>query len=47
MVKNLSYVKVNSINPLLFIINKINRYSEEGNGSKFLTLVPTDESKTH
>ena len=27
------------------IINKINGYIEEGNGNKYLTLVPTNESK--
>ena len=30
-VKNLSYIKINSINPLYFIIDKINGYIEESN----------------
>ena len=43
--KGLRYVKINRIHPLYFIINKINRYFEEIIGNKYLTLVPTDESK--
>ena len=37
--------KINSVNPLYLIINEINKYIEEGNGNKYLTLVSTDESK--
>ena len=44
-VKDLSYATINSLNPLYLIINKINRYVEESNGKKYLTQVPTDESK--
>ena len=33
-----------SVNPL-YITNKINGYIEENNWNKYLTLVPTDESK--
>ena len=29
--KDLSYIKINSVNPLYFIINKINGYIEESN----------------
>ena len=33
-VKDTRYIKVNSINPLYIIINKINGYFEEINGNK-------------
>ena len=36
--KNLSYIKLNSLNSL-------NEHTEEGNGNKYLTLGPTDKSK--
>ena len=42
-IKDLNYVKINSVNPLCLIINKVNGYFEEIN--KNLTLVPTNESK--
>ena len=45
MIKDLKYVKINSTNPLYFIINKVNRYFEQINKNKYLTLVPTNESK--
>ena len=38
MVKNLSYVKINSVDPLYFLIDKINRYIKESIGNKYLTL---------
>ena len=38
-------LKLSSVNPLYFIINKMNYYSEESNGCKYLTLASTDESK--
>ena len=43
-IKDVSYVKFNSVNPL-YLINKINGYIEERNGNKHLTSAPTDESK--
>ena len=43
--KILKYVKVNSLNSLYLVINKENRYFKEINKSKYLTLVPTNESK--
>ena len=43
--QNLKYVKINSVNPLYLIFSKVNRYFEEINNSKYLTLVPTNESK--
>ena len=36
-VKNLSHIKINSVNPLYLTTDQI--------GNKYLTLVPTDESK--
>ena len=36
-VKNLSHIKINSVNPLYLTMDQI--------GNKYLTLVPTDESK--
>ena len=42
-VKNLSCVKINSVNPLCLIIDKINGYIEESSGNRYLTLVPINE----
>ena len=44
-IKDLKFVKINSVNPLYLIFNKVNGYFEEINGNKYLTLVPTNESK--
>ena len=44
-VKNLCYVKFNSVNPLYIINDKINGYIVESNGNTYLTSVPTDECK--
>ena len=44
-VKDLRYIKINSVNPLYLVDNKINGYFEKINGNKYLTLVPTDKSK--
>ena len=45
MIKSLSYAKINSVDPLYIVIDKLNGYIEENNKNKYLTLVPTDESK--
>ena len=45
MFKDHDYVKLNSVNPLYLITNKINRYLEKVNGNKYLTVVPNNESK--
>ena len=37
--------KINSFNPLYLFINNVNGYFEEISKSKYLTLVPTNESK--
>ena len=44
-IKNLSYVKINSVNPLYIIIDKIDGYIEESNRNKYLTFVSTDKNK--
>ena len=44
-IKNSKYVKMNSVNPLNLVLNKLNGYFKEIDGSKYLTLVPTNESK--
>ena len=44
-VKNLRYIKINTINPLYLHIDKTNGYIEESNGNENLMLVPTDERK--
>ena len=41
-IKDLKYIKINGVNPLYLIFNKVN---EETNGNKYLRLVPTNESK--
>ena len=44
-IKDSKYVKMNSVNPLYFMFNRMNGYFEKINGNKYLTLVPTNESK--
>ena len=44
-IKNSKYVKVNSANLLYLIMSKVNEYFEEINKNKYLTLVPTNETK--
>ena len=44
-IKYSKYIKINSVNPLYLRLNKMNGYFEEINGNKYLTLVPTNESK--
>ena len=36
---------IHSVNPLYLIFGNVNGYFEEINGKKYLTLVPTNESK--
>ena len=45
MVKNSKYVKIYGLNPLYIIFSKVNEYFDEINENKYLTLVPTNESK--
>ena len=42
---NLSYVRISSVDPLYLIIDKVDRYIEENNENKYLTLVSNDKSK--
>ena len=44
-IKDSKYVKINSVNPLYLIFNKVNGYFQEINGNKYLTLVPVYENK--
>ena len=44
-VNNLRNTKINSVNPLYLIINKLRGCIEESHGNKYLTLVLTDESR--
>ena len=44
-IKDSKYVKIYSVNPLYIIFRNVNGYFEEVNGNKYLTLVPTNESK--
>ena len=44
-IKDSKYVKINSVNLLYLIFRKVNGYFEEIKKSKYLTLVPTNESK--
>ena len=38
-------MKINSLNSLYLIINKVDGYFEEINKNKYLTLAPTNDSK--
>ena len=44
-IKNLKYVKINSVNSLYLIFSKVNGYFEEINKNKYLALFSTNESK--
>ena len=44
-IKDSKYVKNYSVNHLYLIFRYVNGYFEEINGNKYLTLVPTNESK--
>ena len=43
--KNRSYITINSVDPLYFVIIKINMQIEESNGKRPLTPVSTNENK--
>ena len=45
MIKDSKYVKINSVNPLYLIFNKMNGYFAEINENKYLISVPTNEGK--
>ena len=44
-IKDSKFLKINSVNLLYFIFNKVNGYFEKINESKYLMLVPSNESK--
>ena len=44
-IKDSKYVKNFSVNPLHIIFSNVNEHFQEINKSKYLTLVPTNESK--
>ena len=43
--KNAKYEKINSVNPVYLMLNKMNGYFEGINENKYLTLAPTNGSK--
>ena len=43
--KDLKYVKINSVIPLYLIFSKMKGHFEEINENKYLALIPTNESK--
>ena len=45
MIKDLKYVKINSINPYYLIFSKVNGYFEKVNKTKYVMLVITNKSK--
>ena len=44
-IKDSKYIKFDRVNLLYVIFSKVNGYFEENNENKYLTLVPTNESK--
>ena len=44
-IKDLKYLKTNGVNPLCLIFSKVNGYFDEMTKNKYLTLVPTNDSK--
>ena len=46
-IKDLKYVKTIGVNSLNLIFHKVNKYFEEINGNKYLTLVPTNKTKKY
>ena len=43
--KDSNYVKINSVNPLYFIIGEADGSIEEKNGNNYLTFASTDKNK--
>ena len=44
-IKDFKYIKVNSVNPCYLIFSKVSGYFGQIDKSKYLKLVPTNESK--
>ena len=45
IIKDSKYMKIDSVNPLYLIFNKVNGYFQEINETTHLMQVPTNESK--
>ena len=43
--KNLDYVNIHSVNLLYLLFDKVDGYTEESNGNKYLILAPTNNNK--
>ena len=43
--KDPDYIRINSVNPLYLIIDKVDGLIEEKNENKYLTLISTDDNK--
>ena len=43
--KDLNYVNIYSVNPLYLIFDKVNGYTEESNGNRYLIFAPTNKNK--
>ena len=44
-IKDSNYAKINSVNSLYLFFSKVNGCFEDNNENKYLTLVPTSDSK--
>ena len=44
-IKHSDYVKINSVNPLYLIIDKVDGSTQEKNGNKYLVFASTDKNK--
>ena len=44
-IKDSDYVKINSVNPLYFIIGEVDGYIEENNENKYLIFASTEKNK--
>ena len=44
-IKDLQYINIYRVNSLYLIFINVSGYFEENNGNKYLTLVPTNQSK--
>ena len=42
--KDFDYVKISSVNPLYFIVDEVDGFIEEKNGTKYLVFASTDKN---
>ena len=47
MNSNSDYESIHSVNPLYFIVAKVDGYIEEKNGNKYLVFASTDKAKKY